>query len=88
MSLELSFPVVVATSQQEARRLCGEFRFAGYTRVWFGGRESKYGSEGCEPGVREWRDHLGAHDNKSVTETGERHLFFVKPMVWVVRGVV
>lgn len=45
------------------------------------GWETKRGSEGCKSPVREWRDQSGAHDNKSVTETGERHLFFVKPMV-------
>jgi hypothetical protein len=46
-----------------------------------GSRKAKHGSEGRKSDVREWRDHLGAHDNKSVTETGKRHLFFVKPMV-------
>lgn len=60
----------VAKSNSLAARGCGS-----------GSRKARHRSEGRESQVRELRDIEGAHDNKSVAETSERHLFFVKPGV-------
>jgi hypothetical protein len=56
------------------RRFRGSFRSDVSISVLANGRRRKRESERCKPSARELMDSTGTRDNKSVADTGKRHL--------------